>query len=115
MARAPLPPSIPIVTFFVLQWLPDAETFVIHLDDEKHSSHRMGGYSPQVARQLTWWGLPKMLAERVVDAAREFRTVQVIPKQSRIINLIPRGKPGDVVAEMLRQAESEPQNQFIQL
>jgi hypothetical protein len=115
MARAPLPSSIPISTFFVLQWEPNAEEFVIHLDDDKRSSHRLGSYSPQVVRQLTWWGLEKMLAARVVDAAREFRAVQVIPAQSRVINLIPRTKSQDVVAEALRQIENQPQNQFIQL
>jgi len=115
MARAPLPPSVPLNTFFVLQWLPDAEEFVIHLDDKQRSSYRLGSYGPQVVRQLTWWGLPKMLATRVVDAAHEFRAVQVIPTQDRVINLIPRGEQKDVVAELLRQAEIENTQPFIHL
>lgn len=107
MARAPIPTSIPLKTFFVLRWIPEVEEFVIHLDDATRTSHLLGGYSPQVVRQLTWWTLPKMLATRAVDAAREFRAVQVIPTQDRVINLIPRGAHRDVVAELLAQTEAE--------
>lgn len=114
MARAKLPVEIPL-TFFVLRWIPEIERYVIHLDDAKRSSHDLGHYAPQVVRQLTWWRLPKMLAERAVDAAHEFRAVQVIPRQDRVINLIPRGAQRDVVAEMLRQIEEQPNTTFSQL
>lgn len=114
MARAKLPAAIPL-TFFVLTWVPDAEHYIVHLDDASRSSHNLGEYSPQVVRQLVWWGVTPRLADRAVDAVREFRAVQVIPSKDRVINLFPRGKSKDVVADMLREIESQPANTFSHL
>lgn len=111
MARAKLPTSIPL-TFFVVRWLPDRETFVLHVDDAKRTSYDMGGDALRLARQLTAWGVSKMLAERVVDAAREFRAAQAVIRSNRVINLFDRGRVGDVVGQMFQQIDSQEQNPF---
>lgn len=106
MARAKLPISPPMSPFFVLRWDVDTEDMVIHLSDEKRTSFSLGDYLPQVVRQLILWGIPKLLAEQCTDAAKEFRAVQVVPSDGRVINLIPRGNCGDTVAEQFKQIEN---------
>lgn len=114
MARAKLPTSIPL-TFFVLRWLPENETYVLHVDDAKRTSYDMGGDALRLSRQLTAWGVPKMLADRAVDAAREFRAAQAVIRSNRVINLFPRGKTGDVVGQMFQQLDTQDQNTFTYL
>lgn len=113
MARAPLPDRIPLGTFFVLRWDHDAERMILQVDDEAHSSYDMGCDLPKVVFQLKLWGVPALFAERAVNTAREFRAVQVIPTQDRIINLIPRKTNSNPVAEQLAAMDDLNLNTYV--
>lgn len=94
MARVPLPPDLlKGQAFFVLRWDDERDKMFVHIDDEDKSSFDLGGYLPQVVRQLTWWGIEELYADRVVNQAREFHAVQAIPSQNRILNLFDRTNP----------------------
>lgn len=94
MAKVPLPRDLLNgQTFFVLRWDDEREKMFIHIDDKDKSSYDLGGNLPQVVRQLTWWGIDDLYADRVVNQAKEFRAVQAIPAQNRILNLFDRSDP----------------------
>ncbi len=113
MARAPLPDRISIGTFFVLRWDVDAERMFLWVDDAAHSSYDMGCHLSAVVDQLVLWGVPKLFAARAVDAAREFRAVQVIPTQDRVINLLPRTSQANPVAEQLAAMDELNLNTYV--
>lgn len=113
MARAPLPDRIPTGTFFVLRWDVDAERMLVQVDDEARSSYDLGCVLPRVVDQLALWGVPRLFATRAVDTAREFRAVQVIPTQDRIINLIPRTPNSNPVAEQLAAMDDLNPNTYV--
>ena len=91
MPQAPLPESLP-GDFFVLEYNPDTQAFVLHLDDEDGSSYRFGtlGTINRMQLQFRLWGLDPKVSDRAIDAAKEFHSVQCIWKQDRVINLIDR-------------------------
>lgn len=100
----------------MLVWEHEREEMVIFIDDEKHTSYSLGSYLPQVVRQLTWWGVRAQFADRAVNAAREFRKVQAIPSQDRVINLIDRSDPRKtLVAEQLSAIDSRSPTRYIHL
>lgn len=115
MPRAPLPTSVKLLPFFVLRWDADMEEMVLHLADASRTSYSMGSDLPQAARQLTLWGVKKIDAERAIDAAREFRAVQVILDQDRIIPLIPRAVPNNAVAQQFAEIEQQESTTYVHL
>lgn len=108
MARASLPSQVALLPFFVLRWDVDTEQMVIYVRDEKgdQASYELGDHLPTVSQQLTFWGLgDPLFVDRAVDSAKEFRAVQVIPEQARIISLHKRTADEKLVADMLTEAE----------
>ena len=96
MALAPLPYQLP-GKFFVLEYNKDAENFVIYTDDEDCSSYTLGGDLQAVRVRFRIW-IGQELGDKVIDTAKEFRLVQCIPAQNRIINLFNRESTADVFA-----------------
>ena len=99
MARAKLPASIP-GTFFVLRYDKDRDVMSIWMNAT--DSHSIGEevnqhtgeswFNPTAgSHQLQRWGVEKFCANDAIDQALEFRSVQVIPAERRVINLLPRG------------------------
>ena len=109
MARAKLPTAIP-GPFFVLRYDKEREVMSIWMSDTE--SHAIGEeitpdgdirFNPTAAsHQLQRWGVDKLVANDAVDQALEFRSVQVIPREKRVINLIRRGS--SVRDELLAKA-----------
>ncbi len=109
MARARLPDAIP-GPFFVLRY--DKEREVMSILMSETESHAIGEvvtadgglqFNPTAAsHQLQRWGVDKFVANDAIDQALEFRSVQVIPREKRVINLIRRGS--NVRDDLLAQA-----------
>ena len=76
--------------FFVLQWETISGAFVLTLDDADHSSFDLGESAVDVVRMLVARGFEHGFAGSCVDLAREFRAVQCIPAQARVILLFRR-------------------------
>ena len=120
MARAALPEQLPLDPFFVLRWDPDVEDMSVivdvRVDDSSDlQSYSLGDYLPGVSRALQFQGLDPLFADRAVDAAREFRAVQVIPRTSSVIPLIQRTLNHDPVIDMLAQQDQEQQTSYAHL
>lgn len=108
MARAALPNAIALLPFFVLRWDVDIEQMIVYVrgDDGDQASYELGDHLPSVSAQLCRWGLSDpIFVDRAVDSAKEFRAVQVIPDQKRIISLHRRDGQQKLVADMLNDAE----------
>ncbi len=116
MSRARLPTSID-VRFFVLAFDREMQTMTIFLSETE--SHRIGDVTApgftgadadllqfegaQASRQLQRWGVERYFADRCVDQAVEFRTVQCIPAEERVINLIQRDGRSEVLRKMFEE------------
>ena len=104
--RAPLPESLP-GRFFVLGYDRDRATYILVVDDADESSYNLGHDIPTIMQQFERWGL-KDIGNRAVDAAREFRLVQVIPKEDRVIRLQNTDSSGaEHIARSLYEQEQE--------
>lgn len=91
MARAAIPENLlEGHEFFVLRFDVDAERLYIHIDDEDSSSYDLGDDLLAAAKMLERWGVDAQFADRAVHQAREFRIVQAIPSQHRVLNLFSR-------------------------
>ena len=104
--HTPLPESLP-GSFFVLGYDRDRDVYILVLDDEDESSFNLGSDVPVVMRRFEQWGL-KDIGNRAIDAAREFRLVQVIPHEGRVIR-IPQTDPDGaaLIAKQLHEQEQE--------
>lgn len=98
MPQAPLPETLP-GDFFVLEYNTDTEVFVLHLDDEDGSSFRFGTLAtvPRMQTQFRLWGLDPKVTDRAIDAAKEFRSIQCVWSQDRVISLIDRNPENPLV------------------
>lgn len=106
MARVARPSALQLDPFFVLRWDADMEQMVIYVEvDGKPESYELGDYMPGASRQLQLWGVDPFFADRAIDTAREFRAVQVIQSQDRIIPLHKREAAGRLVADALAESE----------
>lgn len=115
MARTPLPIDLPLEPFFVLKWDRDLETMILAVPAVPESSFDLGDALPQVSHELQLRGLLREFADRAVDSAREFGSVQAIPSQDRIINLFPRSKGEDVLSQLLTEAERQEGSSYASL
>lgn len=99
MAKAPVPTSIP-GEFFVLTYTRLTGRYVIYFDDVDQTSYDLGSDIEKVWRQFEFWGM-EGLGRNACDRARNFKMVQVIPEQGRIINIFKRANESkrDVFAE----------------
>lgn len=86
MAIAPFPDKIPGL-FFVLSYFKDQDLFRIYLDDENKSSYSLRIQPKALSGKLTACGVDAQTAQDAVDRAIEFRLVQCIPDQKRVISL----------------------------
>ena len=104
--RSPLPASLP-GDFFVLGYDRDRLTYILVADDADNSSYNLGREIPVIMQQFALWGLAD-LGNRAVDAAREFRLVQVIPHEDRVIRLHNPDLSGAAqIAQRLQEQEQE--------
>lgn len=104
--KAPLPKELP-GDWFVLGYDRDRDTHILVVDDEDGSSYNLGHDVQKVMRQFELWGL-KEFGNRAIDAAREFRLVQGIPSEDRVIRLAGHDTtPADLIARQLIEKEQE--------
>lgn len=103
--RVPLPTTLP-GAFFVLGYDRDRDTFVLVVDDDDESSYNLGRDIPPIMQQFERWGLAD-IGPRAIDAAREFRLVQVIPREDRIIRLTGHEDPVTHIARQLAAHEEQ--------
>lgn len=87
--RPPLPRTLP-GEFFVLEWEKHLDRFILHVDDEEHSSYDMGGNIQLIMRQFRQLWKLDALADQAIDMAREFGKAQVILHDGRVIALFNR-------------------------
>lgn len=97
MAIAPLPAALP-GTFFVLAYFRDSGHFRMYLDDDVGSSYIVKLSPTDLSVRLQAYGIDKQTANDAVDRAVEFRSVQCIPSQKRVISLIRRTPERSVVS-----------------
>lgn len=92
--RVPLPDVFP-GEFFVLERVRDDESYVLHLDDDQHSTFNLGDDFEQIRGVFTSRGYPSDKVCDLVDRAREFGMCQYIPSgleavEDRVIQILPR-------------------------
>ena len=107
--QAALPKRLP-GDFFVLGYDRDRDTYILVTDDEDESSYNLGHDIQKVMRQFEQWGL-KEIGNRAIDAAREFRLVQAIPAEDRVIRLAGHNEnePMKHIARQLKAQEEQEQ------
>jgi len=84
---APLPERLP-GEFFVLTYDRDSQVYTLFVDDAQESSYKLGNLETARLR-FKVWGL-RDFGDRCLDQAREFKEVQGIWSQGRVINLFDR-------------------------
>ena len=92
--RPPLPKTLP-GEFFVLEWEKYRGRFVLHVDDEEHSSYDLGANIRVIMRQFKLWN-HETVGNRAVDMAKEFGSAQAILHDNRVIALYDRGSTPSV-------------------
>lgn len=84
----PLPETLP-GTFYVLEWNRDLEIFILHVDDESHSSYKLGNDIQIVMMRFKVWGLQE-LGKQTIDLAKEFGMAQGIFSGNRALAIFER-------------------------
>jgi hypothetical protein len=93
--------------FFVLGYDRDRMTYILVADDADDSSYNLGRDIPTIMEQFKRWGWAD-IGNRAIDAAREFRLVQVIPQEDRVIRLHNPDLSGAAhIAKRLQEQEQE--------
>ena len=92
--QVPIPAVLP-GAFFVLEFDREDRSYVLHLDDEGHSTFSLGGDVEQIRAVFTALGLDARTVSDAIDRAREFGACQYIPSPhvhvpDRLIQLPPR-------------------------
>jgi len=88
VAKANLPQTLP-GNFFVIVYDTDYESFVLVVDDEDHSSYRIGAVENAMCI-LSQLQVPGRVLSDALDVAREFGSAQAIPSQDRVIPIYDR-------------------------
>lgn len=115
MATAPLPDLLPVRPFFVLRWSEDADTLLLEPTSMLFAAPALGNdtldlgdHLPDISRTLQMRGdIDQLFADRVVDTAKEFKAVQVIYDQQRIIPLFKRTADVPAISDALKFVEQQ--------
>ena len=103
-SQAPLPPSVP-GRFYVIVRERMSGAFMLHLDDEDHSSFDLGDNIQVIMTKLRCMGIDPRVADDSIDYAKEFGGAQVIMEDGRVIPLKPEHTSAKTVQQMLREKE----------
>lgn len=108
--RVPLPNPIP-GRFFLLSFDRATRNYTLIVDDQAHSSYKLGSDVPTIRRYFKRVGLDVYFSDRAIDVATEFRVVQAIPEGNRVIpvrNPPRRGERDPFSRETNDGSESDP-------
>jgi len=92
-----LPPTLP-GDFFLLEWDRDRGVFIIHVDDEDHSTYRLASKVSDAMLRFRMWGIAD-IGNRAIDIAAEFGVAQAMLKDGRVFAEMERGTPRRVLVK----------------
>ncbi len=76
--------------FCVLDYWPESDTFQLFCDDDTGNTYDLGNDLNFVRAMGRVWGIDKIVFERALDLAKNYRSVQLIFEGNRVIPLIDR-------------------------
>ena len=89
MARVKTPLKL-IGDYFVLDYWPESDTFQLLMDDGTTNTYDLGADLTQIRVMGKVWGVESYVFERALALAKNFRSVQVILEDGRVLPLLER-------------------------